>query len=492
VKAVAGMAGVCAVLALSIGVSLALHRAEAVFIGGAAARTTLPEDPGVRAGAAGAGGTYAGLTAAETTNFNAATLHFSRQWSVTGTVNNMPLPGLGPRYNANACGWCHSQPASGGSSPASNVEATQMAILAGATDNVVPTGTYAPDGLPYIRANGPTRVSYQPSTNGLLKLYTIVGMSDVLPANGLGGCTSSVLSQPNYPALLASGDIAAHIPTPLFGHGLVESTPGANLIAAQNISKNASFGVTSGRFNTGNNGNISTVGWKGASPSVRHFADLAFALELGTSSEIFVRKSNEIPACLSNPMPEDGPKLTSTGDCGGCSMDFQAEGEAAAFFVRYLAPPIPACTPTQGSSNTCYTTASATVTSGSVYNGQQQLSAAGCDTCHVQSQTNGKSRITGQSNVTYFPWSDYALHNMGQGLADGIHQGAAGAQDYMTPGLWGIGKRLFFLHDGRTADLEQAILQHCSSGSEAVAVCSAYDALSLSNQQDLLNFLRSL
>jgi CxxC motif-containing protein (DUF1111 family) len=492
VKGFAGIAGVCAVLSCSIGASLVLHPAQSVFFGNAAAHPTSPVDPGVRTGAAGAGGTYAGLTAAETSNFNAAVLHFSRQWSVTGTVTNMPLPGLGPRYNANACGWCHSQPASGGSSPSSNVEATQMAILAGATDNVVPTGIYAPDGLPYIRANGPTRVSYQPSTNSLLNLYTVVGMSDVTSANGLGGCTSSVLSQPDYSALLASGDIAAHIPTPLFGDGLVESTPGANLIAAQNVPKNTSFGVTSGRFNTGNNGNISTLGWKGASPSVRHFADLAFGAELGASTEIFIRKNNEIPACMSNQVPEDGPKLTSTGDCGGCAMDYQAEGEATAFFVRYLAPPIPACAPMQGSANACYTTASATVTAGSVYNGLQQFIAAGCDTCHVQSQTNGKSRITGQSNVTYFPWSDYALHNMGQGLADGIHQGAAGVQDYKTPALWGIGKRLFFLHDGRTADLEQAILQHCSSGSEAAAVCSAYNALSLSIQQDLLNFLRSL
>jgi CxxC motif-containing protein (DUF1111 family) len=55
-----------------------------------------------------------------------------------------------------------------------------------------------------------------------------------------------------------------------------------------------------------------------------------------------------------------------------------------------------------------------------------------------------------------------------------------------------LGQRLFFLHDGRTSDLVQAIEDHASQGSEANAVIRNFNQMSQSQQQDLLNFLRSL
>ena len=68
------------------------------------------------------------------------------------------------------------------------------------------------------------------------------------------------------------------------------------------------------------------------------------------------------------------------------------------------------------------------------------------------------------SNVTYHPFSDFAIHHMGSGLSDGINQGAAGPDQFRTAPLWGLGQRLFFLHDGRTSDLLQAIQAHASTG----------------------------
>ena len=81
---------------------------------------------------------------------------------------------------------------------------------------------------------------------------------------------------------------------------------------------------------------------------------------------------------------------------------------------------------------------------------------------------------------------------MGSGLSDGIAQGAATADEFRTAPLWGLGQRLFFLHDGRTTDLIEAIDAHKSSGSEANAVVKKFSALKPSQMQDLLNFLRSL
>jgi len=81
---------------------------------------------------------------------------------------------------------------------------------------------------------------------------------------------------------------------------------------------------------------------------------------------------------------------------------------------------------------------------------------------------------------------------MGTGLADGIAQGNASGDEFRTAPLWVLGQRLFFLHDGRTADLMQAIQAHASQNSEADAVVSGFNALPAATKQDIISFLRSL
>ena len=95
-------------------------------------------------------------------------------------------------------------------------------------------------------------------------------------------------------------------------------------------------------------------------------------------------------------------------------------------------------------------------------------------------------------------YSDLLVHRMGPGLADDIVQGDAGPDEFRSAPLWGVGKRIFFLHDGRTNDLLTAIRGHASAGdarfpaSEANAAIARFEALSAEDKQDLLNFLRSL
>jgi CxxC motif-containing protein (DUF1111 family) len=81
---------------------------------------------------------------------------------------------------------------------------------------------------------------------------------------------------------------------------------------------------------------------------------------------------------------------------------------------------------------------------------------------------------------------------MGQGLADGITQGGAGPDEFRTAPLWGVGQRLFFLHDGRTNNLVDAIKAHQSRDSEANKVIEHFDKLSAKEQQEIIDFLRSL
>jgi CxxC motif-containing protein (DUF1111 family) len=96
------------------------------------------------------------------------------------------------------------------------------------------------------------------------------------------------------------------------------------------------------------------------------------------------------------------------------------------------------------------------------------------------------------SNRTANLYSDLLVHHMGEGLADGITQGGAGPDEFRTAPLWGVGQRLFFLHDGRTSNLVEAIKDHKSRGSEANKVIDHYDKLSTKEQQEIIDFLRSL
>ena len=81
---------------------------------------------------------------------------------------------------------------------------------------------------------------------------------------------------------------------------------------------------------------------------------------------------------------------------------------------------------------------------------------------------------------------------MGTGLADNVSQGGAGGDQFRSAPLWGVGQRIFFLHDGRATNLLNVIADHSSNGSEANTVISNFDSLSPTQQQNILNFLRSL
>jgi CxxC motif-containing protein (DUF1111 family) len=106
--------------------------------------------------------------------------------------------------------------------------------------------------------------------------------------------------------------------------------------------------------------------------------------------------------------------------------------------------------------------------------------------------TTGRSPIPALNQQQANLFSDLAVHHMGDRLADHVTQGAAGPDEFRTAPLWGLGQRAFFLHDGRTSDLIEAIVAHGGQGSEADRVVEVFRSKPRSQQQDLLNFLRSL
>jgi len=132
--------------------------------------------------------------------------------------------------------------------------------------------------------------------------------------------------------------------------------------------------------------------------------------------------------------------------------------------------------------------------------GRETFARIGCVHCHTPSFTTGKMIASGSStspsaalsNQTANLFSDLLVHHMGKGLADGITQGGAGPDEFRTAPLWGVGQRVFFLHDGRTSNLVEAIKDHQSHGSEANRVIEHFDRLSTQEQQEIIDFLRSL
>jgi CxxC motif-containing protein (DUF1111 family) len=137
-------------------------------------------------------------------------------------------------------------------------------------------------------------------------------------------------------------------------------------------------------------------------------------------------------------------------------------------------------------------TSSTSSTSATVDRGRQVFANVGCAACHTRTQKSGGANVAALSNVTFEPYSDFAVHDMGDRLADGVSQGEANGREFRTAPLWGVGQRIFFLHDGRTKDLNEVIAQHASRGSEANQVVQNFNALSVNDRQAVLNFLRSL
>ena len=133
-------------------------------------------------------------------------------------------------------------------------------------------------------------------------------------------------------------------------------------------------------------------------------------------------------------------------------------------------------------------------------NGWALFAKIGCVHCHTPSFTTGRMIASGSSKVpsaalsnqTVNLFSDLLVHHMGRGLADGITQGSAGPDEFRTAPLWGVGQRVFFLHDGRTSNLVEAIEAHKSKDSEANKVIDHFNRLKAQERQDVINFLRSL
>lgn len=439
-----------------------------------------PVNPGVRGGPAGAGGPLPGLTADETAFFQDGRARFAEIEVVQGSSNN----GLGPRFNSNQCLSCHAQPTSGGSSPAKN-PLPAVAVLNGAR-NTVPW---------FITLSGPVREARFKESDGapdgeVHNLFVITGRSDA------PGCTIAQFDfLPAGDGLTGQGgnpNIVFRIPTPLFGAGLIEAIPDSAILANMkaNSTEKSALGIyghanahLSGNVNrSANDGTITRFGWKAQNKSLLMFAAEAYNVEMGISNQLFPQERDETSSCLFTATSNDTLNFTTPSAAAPSNPAVISDIEGFANFMRMLAPAAPAPdTP-------------------SVANGRANFMSVGCANCHTPSLTTGKMIASGSSTVpsaalsnqTVHLWSDLLVHHMGKELADGITQGGAGPDEFRTAPLWGLGQRIFFLHDGRTSNLLETIKAHKSKGSEANMVIDRFNRLSTREKQEVIDFLRAL
>ncbi len=482
-------------------------------------------DPGVRPGPAGAGSPLAGLTPIELSFFNEGVQRAIQLEAACDSCSDVKLgsftdpamanlvtltnsAGLGARFNGDQCTVCHNQPALGGSGgfmvpnpqdPPESLRTPENPMF-----DLIPHRKGAANRVPsFITRYGPireVRFARKPDGSpdgGVHQLFTVVGRSDI----GTPGCTADILPQPDFETEYRRGNVRFRIPLQLYGLGILDGIQDSEILRRHDAtaSLRALLGIMGVPNRSANDGTITRFGWKAQNKSIAVFAAEAYNVEMGVTNDLFPQATEENPACnFDKSEPND---ITRFDPDDSRNQSFfnpyhqEPDWMLFAMFMRFLDAPQPAHF------------------SESARRGQQLFGTGpdnpgiGCFTCHTPTMvTPPRSETPALENVTAHPYTDLLIHHMGAGLADDITQGLATGDMFRSTPLWGVGQRIFFLHDGRTSDLLQAIMAHfspaencgpsqgatCYGPSEANAVIARFNALPHGDKQAILNFLRSL
>jgi CxxC motif-containing protein (DUF1111 family) len=484
------------------------------------------QDPGLRGGPPGAGSPVPGLNGNQLDMFNEGRFRVTELEATCDGCSDVtpgaptgqdPLlqtttnsAGLGARFNADQCSACHSQPAIGGSGgflvPNPQASAGQRRPPENPMFDLIPHRRGETNQVPsFITQYGPIREARfirKPDgtpDGGVHQLFTVVGRTDdpTIP-----GCNSAVLPQPDFETQVRKHNISFRIPLQMFGLGLIDTIQDIEILSRHSATAalRAHLGIKGIPNRSANDGTITRFGWKAQNKSLTMFSGEAYNVEMGVTNELFPQAVEELPAC-------NGPNKNHPNDTTRTDLDDSrnqgfnnpvhelADWMQFTLFMRFLDGPHPVAF------------------SSSARRGQQLFGTdahnpgIGCFLCHTPTmKTAAATEIEALQNKPVNLYSDLLVHHMGSGLADHVTQGVAQGDMFRTTPLWGIGQRMFFLHDGRTSDLLQAILAHASfpgdadddakadtfPASEAKGVIVGFRSLSPADKQAILDFLRSL
>lgn len=424
------------------------------------------------------------LTFAEEETFKLGNALFQKLW-VSSPSSTQASDGLGPLYNARSCQTCHIKDGRG-HPPEGAADATSMflrlarpartqeeeAALAAFREMSLPDPVYGRQlqdlAVPGLKAEGRMVIGYTEEP------VTLAGGETVMLRR-----PSYSVADLAYGALDPATVLSPRVTQPMLGLGLVQAIHETDILAladpddanGDGISGKAAIAIdpaTGGKM-------LGRFGWKAQSATVRQQSADAFAFDIGISTpEVPLNQGDCMPAqtaCLERP---DGvQKRLGDAEAPPPVMDL------VTFYAENLAVP-----------------ARRKASFPETLAGKRIFYETGCVSCHQPKfVTRRDAGNKAHAFQLIWPYSDFLLHDMGEGLADGQAVGVATGQEWRTPPLWGIGLtktvngHTFFLHDGRARNLTEAILWH---GGEGQAARDGFAALEKQDRDALLTFLESL
>lgn len=388
-------------------------------------------------------------------------LAFEAKFVTGGSLN----PGLGPLYNSVSCTSCHINDGRGTPvGPGTNVVSLLFRLsIQGEDEHGGPLP--APGFGGQLQQN--SIFGYQSEARINISYNEVAGQ---YPDGG-----SYSLRHPNY--LLtdsyiefpAGMMISPRIAPPVFGLGLIEGIAEHTILEYADEFDTDGDGI-SGKPNyvwdvVNNRHSLGRFGWKANQPSVLQQTAGALNEDMGITNFVF-------PVESSFGQPQFPGEFTHTDLSDSLT-------QMIAFYIQSLAVP-----------------ARRNATAENVMFGKKLFNDIGCSACHrPMMKTAVNVAYPEVSNQIIFPYSDFLLHDMGDGLADNRPDYLADGKEWRTPPLWGIGLTTIvnghnnFLHDGRARTLEEAILWH---GGEAEQAKQKFVVLSVSQRTAVISFLRSL
>lgn len=426
----------------------------------------------------------ANITFEEEGNFKLGNGFFTKVW-VSSPSSTQASDGLGPLFNARACQSCHLKDGRG-HPPESNTDATSMFLrLARAASTAEEKAEVAdhrvlnfPDpiygsqlqdlAVPGLAGEGRMRITYQEHkvTLGDGSIVSLRKPSYAVDDLAYGPLDPRTTLSPRVtPQMIGLGLIEQIHPADILARADPDDRDGDGISGKPSIVRDAMTGeLTLGRF-----------GWKAQTPSIREQSADAFAGDLGISTPEVPRHWGDCTAaqkaCLA--MPNGVQERLGPVEAPPPIMDL------VTFYSQNLAVP-----------------ARRDTGKPQVLAGKKVFYDLGCVSCHTPKfVTRRDAPNKAQAFQLIWPYSDFLLHDMGDGLADGQQVGDATGNEWRTPPLWGIGLtqtvngHTFFLHDGRARNLTEAILWHGGEGQKAR---DRFAAASSADRDALVKFLESL
>ena len=343
--------------------------------------------------------------------------------------------GLGPVYVRPSCTACHLR---GGRGPG---QTQRMAIVSSASGTPV-------ESLPF----GPL----------VRPLVTAGAVTPVLPPDG-GLPPGAVL------------DVTARLPAPLFGRAYLEAILDSEIerVAAEQSLRSDGIHGRVNRVSFGSTGSVDPsfpVHRAGESGLIGRFGVKARMAALDDVVADALQGDMGLTSAL---RPVELPNPDGLTDDLSPGVDVPDENLAALVgYTRLLDIPPRHPPDTQGAA---------------------LFDSVGCAVCHVRTLRTRAVWPTPQlAGIDAPVFTDLLLHDMGEGLADGQEEAAAGPRDFRTAPLIGLSYLPAYLHDGRAGTLRAAILAHGSPGSEAAATIQRFEALGAVDQETLLAFVAGL